>query len=125
MGMDPELEAALFANPELYGFGPADAGDGLTQPSAEPGEMDFSEFWEFMKPVMSESVVPMPADLFGPTLGAQVGDSASEADIGKGKAPARNDDPSDGAAGNGGALLAIDPMKVAENMQALLSGCAV
>ncbi|KAH9905074.1 uncharacterized protein BXZ73DRAFT_111082 [Epithele typhae] len=86
--LDADFQSAMFANPELY-----DAGSGVGLGDAEA---DLSEFWEMLRPVVGNSVVPLRVE------------EASE------------------AAGTGeGEQYAIDPLKVAEGVQALLSGCAL
>ena len=104
MTMDAEFANAMFAHPELYDPAAGAATD------APP---DFSELWELLKPVIGDSVVPLP----------------SSSDGAGGIARCAADDDASPAAQDGNAeaeqQFAIDPLKVAESVQSLLSGCAV
>ena len=116
---DAEFEA-------LYGVGASAVDmnmdldlDGVGAVNTTEYDPNFAEFWEFLKPVMSDSVVPLPpADPFSLDSvgqdGRGSGDSTSANGPGEGVAP-------EGESGD--AEYAIDPLQMADRMQALLSGC--
>ena len=104
MMMDAEFANVMFTYPKLYDPVACVATDTL---------LDFSKLWGLLKPIIGDSVVPLPSSSDG---AGGIARSATDDDA-LSAAQDRNTEAEQ--------QFAIDPLKVAETVQSLLSGCAV